>query len=64
MARLPVAIAAIRVHIIAMLIKFLRLVMQEHVLTEAFREFGTILSVKVVKEKGGKLPLVLLSASC
>jgi len=28
--------------------------MQENVLTEAFREYGTILSVKVVKEKGGK----------
>lgn len=27
--------------------------LQENVLTESFRSFGTILGVKVVKEKGG-----------
>jgi len=35
---------------------------QENVLTEAFREYGTILSVKVVKEKGGKKPPLLFSS--
>ena len=56
------AIAVVRIHICALILGFMRLVMQEHVLTDAFREFGTILSVKVVKEKGGKLQQILPSA--